>query len=282
MAELIWGVITVILFAGLIVCLVHISKLSRLVRYLKKDWKNERISPLSDSDKEIQERLRKRAQMYALQNQINPHFLYNTLDSIRSKALMEGQDEIASMTEILARFFRYCIAESNNLVKAGEELSHIKDYYYIQKYRFEDRFDMNISLEDDGLVDMYMPRMTLQPIVENALMHGLEHVMRKGILEIRMETVGDRFVITVADNGIGMDEQTLISMNKKMNSGKMPASSGGKHGGIAVSNVNARLKMIFGDSYGIFYRSLKNAGTDCVISLPIVDDFSRNKYENKI
>ena len=195
---------------------------------------------------------------------------------------MDGQEEIARMTEILSRFFRYCISNNDNLVRVREELNHIKDYYYIQKYRFEDRFDMEIELEQEELNDLYLPKMTLQPLVENAMIHGLEKSERKGMIQIRLMRTEKQLVIVISDNGVGMPQEQLISLNERMKQCLLDAGhTKGSHNGIALSNVNLRLKITFGEENGIHYRSMEGEGTDAVITMPVVDVFSRVKYENQ-
>ena len=225
--------------------------------------------------------MRRRIEVSLLQNQINPHFLYNTLDSIRSLALMNDQQEIADMTLILSRFFRYCISRDEKLVRVSEELAHIRDYYYIQKYRFEDRFEMDVQLETEEIRDLYMPKMTIQPLVENAMLHGLEKVERTGHILLRLHLAGDDLVITVSDNGCGMDEATLRTLNEWLGTMYMKAgSSRGSHSGIALQNVNARIRIMFGEGYGLRYRSLEGEGTDAIVRMPAVNVFARARYEN--
>lgn len=226
--------------------------------------------------------VRKRMELYTLQSQINPHFLYNTLDSIRGRALLDGNREIASMTEVLSRFFRYCISHDESLVKLREEISHIRDYFYIQKYRFEDRFDMEIEMENEEIYEYYLPRMTLQPLVENSMIHGLEKVNRKGLLKLRCIATEKKVVITVSDNGVGMNVEQLDKLNRQMDRMLLSGDKRKNHSGIAVSNVNARIKITFGEEYGIHYRSMENAGTDAEIFIPVIDDFLRVRYEDRI
>lgn len=228
-----------------------------------------------------EELLRRQVELSSLQSQINPHFLYNTLDSIRSKALIEGQHEIADMTEILSNFFRYCIGNVEQLVKVREELGHVNDYYVIQKFRFEDRFDLTISLEDDAIKDLYLPKMSIQPLIENAMMHGLERVNRKGLIEVSLMLADQGLVITVSDNGAGMSQEQLSEMNRRLEQDLPAGSTGGRHSGIGVANVNARIKLMFGPEYGIRYRSVLGSGTDAVIRMPQVNDFSRIRFEER-
>lgn len=248
----------------------------------KKNAGKEKNVYWNEEENRKLEMMKKRVELYTLQSQINPHFLYNTLDSIRGRALLDGNREIASMTEVLSRFFRYCISCDESLVKLREEISHIRDYYYIQKYRFEDRFDMEIEIEGDEVYEYYLPRMTLQPLVENAMIHGLEKVNRKGLLKIRCIATEKKMVLTVSDNGAGMDIEQLDKLNRQMEGMLFAGKKRDNHSGIAVSNVNARMKMTFGEEYGVRYRSMENVGTDVEVLMPIVDDFTRVRYEEQI
>lgn len=219
--------------------------------------------------------------MSALQSQINPHFLYNTLDSIRSRALLDGQKEIASMTEILAKFFRYCINNHESLVTLREEINHINDYYYIQKYRFEEKLRMEIKAESEEVFDLYLPKMTLQPLVENAMIHGLEKLVRQGSVIIQIAQTKQKLVITIADNGAGMSMEQLEKLNHRMKSTYFDAGVRGKrNNGIALHNVNSRIRITFGEEYGIHYHSAEGLGTEAVVTLPRIDEFRRVKYNN--
>ena len=239
-------------------------------------------SALREEDSQKMALLRRQVELSFLQHQINPHFLYNTLDSIRSRALMDKQREIARMTEILARFFRYCISRDDSMVRVGEELDHIRDYFYIQKFRFEDRFDMEIDVEREELLELFLPRMTIQPLVENAMIHGLEKVEHKGIIRVSLMTAGERLCITVSDNGFGMSREELVRLNERLRAPlEDDPAAAPEQGGIAICNVNTRLRLMFGEDSGIRYRSLIGEGTDAVVTMPAVDVFSRARYENQ-
>lgn len=260
-------------------------KQRRLLKFLAADnKKHKEIAAVYWEEEEAGKLrlIRERMELSFLQNQINPHFLYNTLDSIRGRALMDGQAEIARMTEILARFFRYCIGNSDDLVKVREELDHIRDYYYIQKYRFEDRFEIVFEVEDEELYELYLPKMTIQPLVENAMIHGLEKIEKKGLIRLRLFKTQKKLVILISDNGSGMKQEKLLDLNERLQSGTYDVGrKRGAHNGIALSNVNMRLKITFGDASGIRYHSMEGEGTDAMITLPVVDVFERVKYENK-
>jgi sensor histidine kinase YesM len=258
-------------------------KNSKMMDFLVQDNKKNKQRSVQWNQEEEEKLgvLKRRVEISALQSQINPHFLYNTLDSIRSKALLDGHREIASMTEILSKFFRYCISNDESLVKIREEINHINDYYYIQRYRFEDRVNMEIYLESEDINDYYVPKMTLQPLVENAMIHGLEKLAAHGKIIIRVKETERKVVITISDNGKGMNQEQLEALNNRMEMQLVNAETIGKrHNGIALTNVNSRIKITFGEEYGIHYRSIENGGTDAIITIPKIDEFRRVKYED--
>ncbi len=219
--------------------------------------------------------LKKQAQYLALQNQINPHFLYNTLECIRSEAIVNKITTVANMTEALATFFRYTISDLDKLVPVSAELDNINNYYTIQHYRFGSRLSLKIDMEkdDDKILELYVPKLTLQPVVENAVFHGIEKKAGAGEVIIHFILTQQRLLIQVSDNGIGMQPDILDTLNDRL-ARNIPSSDTEK-GGIAVSNVNERIKLLFGDAYGIYIRSIQGHGTDVNITLPIV----RNKDE---
>ena len=143
---------------------------NRYIVKVEEDCERQKAEIEKDYESKV---LSKQMQYQALQSQINPHFLYNTLDSIRGEALMAGNENIASMTERLSRFFRYCISNKGNIATIRDEINNILDYFYIQEYRFGDKFHLEIEV-DEECYSYKIPQMTLQPIVENAIFHGLE------------------------------------------------------------------------------------------------------------
>lgn len=221
---------------------------------------------------------KKQAEYLALQNQINPHFLYNTLEGIRSEALLAGLDGVAEMTEALATFFRYTISQVEHLVTLEDELANIENYYYIQQFRFGDKLALCIEYdqEDDlnrlEILQYCLPKLTLQPIVENSIYHGIERKIGKGNLVIRIGTSDERLRIRVSDDGMGMEEETLRQLNERLSRLSMDdvESQSGRRGGIAVVNVNNRIKLLFGEEYGVVFYSKEGVGTDVVITLPLV------------
>ena len=216
---------------------------------------------------------KRQAQYLALQNQINPHFLYNTLESIRGEALIAGLDGVADMTEALAKFFRYTITKVENLVSVEEELDNCETYFGIQKYRFGDRLNLHIEYdpkEYEKIMNCRIPKLTLQPILENSIIHGTELKIGAGNLYIRFACTQDRLIICISDDGVGMDEETLAALNRKLGRGNDSfGSPDEKKGGIALVNVNNRIHLIFGDEYGMHIYSVQQRGTDVEITIPI-------------
>lgn len=213
------------------------------------------------------------AEYRALQNQINPHFLYNTLEAIRSDAICQGADSIADIAEALATFFRYTISNISSMVPLEAEISNSETYFAIQNFRFGDRINLKINIiEDDMSVMEYkVPKLTLQPIIENAIVHGLERKLGSGTVRIEIVIVDDRLIIKIADDGIGMDEMTLNKINDRLNEvsvkGIIPDLT--QEEGIGLVNVNKRLKLQFGEQYGLRVNSIKNFGTSVDITLPL-------------
>jgi two-component system, sensor histidine kinase YesM len=219
---------------------------------------------------------KKQAQYLALQNQINPHFLYNTLESIRSEALCAGVDGVASMTEALATFFRYTISNIDQLVTLEDELANIENYYIIQKYRFGDKLNLSIEYgEELTILDLRLPKLILQPIVENAIYHGIEEKMGQGFLRIRIYCTKERLIIRVSDDGVGIDQEKLNTLNNKLLTNSLEDitdSDRERRGGIAILNVNNRIKLLFGEEYGIYIQSKKHVGSDVEITLPVIKE----------
>jgi len=230
--------------------------------------------------KEMISASKRQAQYLALQNQINPHFLYNTLEGIRGETLSAGLENVANMTESLATFFRYTISQGDHLVTLADELSNIENYYVIQHYRFGERLNLAIDFnasEELELMKYHLPKLTLQPIVENAICHGIEKKIEKGTVRIKIESTPKRLIIIVSDDGVGIEGDRLEELSRKLNHTAInyvkPDSE--EKGGIAIVNVNSRIKLLFGEEYGICIYSTPNVGTDVVITLPLITDAKR-------
>lgn len=218
---------------------------------------------------------KRHAQYLALQNQINPHFLYNTLESIRSEALVAGLDDLASMTEALATFFRYTITNVENLVSVEEEVNNCETYFSIQEYRFGDRLKLDIQCSPEDREEIFrcrLPKLTMQPILENCIIHGTELKIGTGHLTIHLERTEKRLLIRISDDGLGMDEETLNRLNGKLSRGNLSIAKQEQDakGGLALVNVDNRIRLLFGDEYGLHVFSLPGVGTDVEITLPAI------------
>jgi two-component system sensor histidine kinase YesM len=231
-----------------------------------------KIGHLLDNQ-EVNRLSNRQAQYLALQNQINPHFLYNTLEAIRGDALSAGMRDIASITEALATFFRYTISNMDNLVSLEEEVSNAENYFAIQNYRFGDRIRMQVTIEpgSEAAVDFMIPKLTLQPIIENAIIHGLEAQVGPGTVSVGIATDGDRLTIEVKDDGVGMNEDVLEAIDRRLvfPDALTHREEKRRSGGIALINVNNRIKLLFGEQYGLRVSSIKGMGTTVEIRLPV-------------
>lgn len=227
----------------------------------------------------------KQTELTALQSQINPHFLYNTLECIRGQALLDDNIEIAKMVEALSSFFRYSISKKGNLVTLRDELANIENYMLIQRYRFNNRFSMEIIIdeEDEAAYDFLVPRLIIQPVIENAIFHGLEERMEDGIVSIEVIVTDLDMIITISDNGKGIDCEELEELNNRINVNDMELDDKNKSNqintGIALPNINRRIRLLFGKEYGVNVYSTLGKGTDVEIIIPA--NYKREEHENE-
>ncbi len=198
----------------------------------------------------------KNYEMRALQQQINPHFLYNTLSMINFMALESGQNDISKITLSLSDFYRTALNKGNNTCSLGDELKNMNAYLDIQQMMHDYEFELDVVI-DEELKDYETPNLILQPIVENAIGHGIDLLEdRKGILSVYATSTDDEIYIMVEDNGVGMDEETMekmLSQNSK---------------GYGMRNVNQRIKLLYGEDYGLHIESIIGQGTVVTIRLP--------------
>lgn len=223
------------------------------------------------------EALKTQAELHALQNQINPHFLYNTLEIIRSRALIQGNKDVAKMTEALALQFRYCINRSTDMASLERELENVHNYLLIQGYRYGDRFKYNEIISDEArnAFGALMPIMTLQPLIENALTHGINPKIGGGSITMRINVFAGRLYIDVEDDGVGIEDIKLRQMRSMLHSPTPPKPKDieSSHStGIALDNVNRRIQQYFGKRYGLDISSTFGVGTTMRLTLPIVTE----------
>lgn len=219
-----------------------------------------RIQELMAQNIHEQEQKRK-SELKALQSQINPHFLYNTLDSIIWMAEGKKNEEVVLMTASLASLLRQSISNEDELVSIGQEAEYARSYLTIQKMRYKDKLEFQIDISP-AIFGVKIIKLVLQPIIENAIYHGLKYKDSKGFLIVRGYQEGEKAVLEVEDNGVGMDEETLSHIFEKH---KVNYHSNG----VGVYNVQKRLKLYYGEEYGIVYKSKKNEGTRAVITIPV-------------
>jgi two-component system sensor histidine kinase YesM len=198
----------------------------------------------------------KNYEMRALQQQINPHFLYNTLSMINFMAIESGQNDISKITLSLSDFYRTALNRGSNICSVADELKNMNAYLDIQQMMHDYEFEVEITV-DDKIKECETPNLILQPIVENAIGHGIDLLEdRKGVLRVYATATGDEVYIMVEDNGVGMDEETkerMLSQNSK---------------GYGMRNVNERIKLLYGEEYGLHIESVVGEGTVVTIRLP--------------
>ncbi len=239
---------------------VEVNDLSDSFEHLVK-----RIQQLMEEVKQEETTLRK-TELKALQAQINPHFLYNTLDSI-SWMCEEGKtEEAVLMVNALAKLFRISISRGREIIPIDKEVQHAECYLQIQKFRYTNHFDYEFEVED-SCKDYLCNKITLQPLIENALYHGLD-MQDEGHISIRIKEDGEDVLMEIEDNGIGMTEEQISELF---------VNDGTDNHGIGVKNVNDRIKIYFGDKYGISVRSELDVGTCVSIRIPKITEES--KYE---
>ncbi|WP_367566071.1 sensor histidine kinase [Lacrimispora sp.] len=213
----------------------------------------------------VEEHEAKRKQEFdTLQSQINPHFLYNTLDIIVWMIENEQKAEAVKAVTALARFFRISLSKGKSVITVRDELEHVRNYLMIQHMRFKNKFSYEIRAEE-GCLDLTSLKLVLQPLVENAIYHGMEFMDGDGEIDINVWRTEDDLYMAVKDNGLGMTEEQVESLF----SDQVHVTSK-KGSGIGVKNVNERIKLYFGEKYGLTIDSEPDEGTSITICLPAV------------
>lgn len=213
-----------------------------------------------------QEAQKRRSELDVLQSQINPHFLYNTLDSVVWMTENGRTDEAILMVTSLARFFRISLSRGSNIIPIADELEHARHYLTIQKMRYKNKFSAVIAAED-GVEGLYTIKLIVQPILENAIYHGMAYADGDGEITVRARRDGGDVVIEVADNGPGMPEETV----ERLLDQSYAAAPGTKGSGIGLRNVHQRIRLTFGEEYGLAIHSEPDAGTTVCIRLPVLE-----------
>lgn len=262
---------------------IFLEKLDRLLQ-------GERLEDMEQTDGEdilgriedrllttsLTETLKTEAELHALQNQINPHFLYNTLEIIRSRAMVQGCEDVAEMVEALALQFRYCINHSGEMATLEQELDNVHNYLLIQRYRYGDRFVYHEIIHDEQgeLLRNRLPVMTLQPLIENALVHGVNPRIEGGSITLRIYPSKHRLHIAIEDDGVGIPEEELREVRQalqKNEEAEYKKVKGKRSLGIAMRNVNQRIRLYFGTEYGVDIISTRGVGTSVYVTLPLME-----------
>ena len=202
----------------------------------------------------------RKTELKALQAQINPHFLYNTLDSISWMCERGKNAEAVAMVNALARLFRISISKGHELIPIRSEVQHAQSYLQIQSVRYKEQFSYHFDVQED-CTEYLCNKITLQPIIENAIYHGVNGLVDEGHIEIRVRAEGEDVLFTVEDNGVGMEPEQIEEIFRRKPDGKS---------GIGIKNVNDRLKIWFGDAYGITIESVPDEGTKVTVRMPKV------------
>lgn len=219
----------------------------------------EQINVLMDKIYNEQRQL-KEIEFKALQAQINPHFLYNTLESIHWQALLGGNYDISTMVKALAGFYRISLSGGEDIIPLKSETEHVENYMTIQEIRYKDKMESYIDIPEE-FYDVKIPKMTLQPLVENSIYHGLKGKEVKGFIKITAVRDGDDLIVKTIDNGIGMSESQIANLNKSLEDNESST------GGYGVRNVHRRIRLFFGEPYGIFYESNEYGGVTANVRL---------------
>ncbi|BBM58236.1 sensor with HAMP domain [Leptotrichia trevisanii] len=191
----------------------------------------------------------------ALHSQINPHFLYNTLDTIIWMAEFEDNEKVISITKSLANYFRLSLSNGHEKIPLKDEIMHTKEYLFIQKQRYEDKLSYFFNIEDESLLSIEVPKIIIQPIVENSIYHGIKNLSGNGIITIDVYRENSTVNISVKDNGIGFEKAKQFKKSKT--------------GGVGTQNVDKRIKFYYGKNYGVFINKDNNTeGAEVIIKIP--------------
>ena len=238
--------------------------------------KNDEIGILVNSYNEMKGRIndlininyknkieQKDLELKQLQNQINPHFIYNTLESIHMMAELNDDEETSIMAEYFGSIIRYSMNRKINTVKLKEEINIIDNYIYLQKIRFDQLFIIENLITED-ILECEIIKMIIQPLIENAIYHGLSECSSNGKIIIQGQKIGNELLLTISDNGIGIQAEDLKDLNDYIN------DKNNKFKGIALRNINRRLKLNYGEQYGLEIFSILGHGTSMVLTLPYI------------
>jgi two-component system sensor histidine kinase YesM len=223
----------------------------------------DKLNELFATNLEKQNRLRL-SEMKALYAQINPHFLYNTLDSIKWLAKLNGVNDIVIIVSQLGKLLKNSIRNQKDSVQISEEIGLVRSYLAIQKVRYGEKFDVEISVEEE-ILSCIVPKFIIQPIVENAIIHGIEDKITKAHLVIKGWRENDKIIFEIKDDGVGISKENLARIRNLTHTETNDSDS------IGIANVDKRIKLYYGEEYGLNIASMENVGTIARISMPFFD-----------
>lgn len=213
---------------------------------------------------------RRKSELDVLQSQINPHFLYNTLDSITWMIEGEKNEEAAFMITQLAKLFRISLSKGHTIISIRDELQHAQSYMNIQKIRYKNKFEVVFDI-DPEILDHCVVKLVLQPILENAINYGIREMDGCGIINVCGKKVDDRIILSVSDNGMGIPDDEIGFLLKDTNRIRKRGS------GVGLVNVNNRIKILFGGQYGLYIESELDEGTTVYINIPAIEYTEENR-----
>lgn len=203
------------------------------------------------------------AEFKMLEAQINPHFIFNVLEVINMRAMAAGQEDICRMVTNLAQLLRSNIASRNQQkITFGQELEYVRFYLELQKERFEDALQYEVELEDDGLTDLYLPKLTIQPLVENSIVHGLENKRGGGLVSVHIWEEESGVFIRVLDDGVGFDANKIDFEGEEN-------TASDTHNHVALFNINRRIQLLYGKEYGLTVITKPGCGSSVTVRLPV-------------
>ena len=218
-----------------------------------------------DFEVRLSKLLNKEMEFKALQAQINPHFLYNALDTVNWMAMKKGNTEICDMVSAISNLMRISIGNKQDIFSIRQELKYVKDYLYIQETRYRDRFQVYFTI-DEKILDEKIPKLTIQPLVENAIVHSVEVSKGKTVLNINGYIEQGNVVIEIKDDGVGMDRDTLLHLLDPPEGEEKDISVA--HTGLGMYAVHQRLRYLYGEEYGLTADSEPGNGTRIKICIP--------------
>ena len=246
------------------------SHVEENIGVMKKNAQLEQMVLRQESERLTMQNLVTQAELRTLQAQINPHFLFNTLSMISKSAYLSHDDTTSELIDRLAEFLRYALDKSNTTSTLQEEINSIENYLFIQKKRFSGRLDFVVDVAED-IPPLHMPAIVLQPLVENAIKHGVGPLTEAAVISLKVRLREGRVRIQIEDNGVGMSAEQLEELQSCLKLG-LGSSNGGGGTGIGLTNVYRRLRMYFGAKLQFTIESEENCGTLITISLPVEEE----------